>query len=140
MMTISEQSGARQKARKFVVIAVALVAVEAMAYVVFAFIELFSISGGANASGIGIGLFLALYGLAQLFACWMLLKWRAWARGPLIFTQLVQLGLAWGLKDWGMRESEALLLALLMAITAAVALVCLVLPTVTRALLDEDAV
>ncbi len=139
-MTISDQSGARQQARKFVVIAVTLVAVEAIAYVVFALIELSSISGGAYAGGIGIGLFLALYGLTQLFACWKLLQWQPWARGPLMFTQLVQLGLAWGLKDWGMRETEARLLAILMAVTAAVALVCLILPAVTRALLDEDSV
>jgi len=139
-MTIPEQSGARQQARKFVVIAVSVVAVEAIAYIVFALAELASIRGGNYAGGIGIGLFLALYGLAQLYACWKLLQWHTWARGPLIFTQLVQLGLAWGLRDWGLREAEARWLAILMAVSAAVALVCLVLPTVTRALLDEDVV
>ncbi|MBC7595979.1 MAG: hypothetical protein H7288_18945 [Kineosporiaceae bacterium] len=124
-----------QQARLFVVIAVFVVAIEAVAYVVLAVLAVADISGDAIGTGIGIALFLVLYGLAQLFAAWKLLSWHSWARGPLLFTQLVQLGLAWGLRD-----SKEQWLAILMAISAAVALGCLIAPAVTRALLDDDAV
>ena len=87
------------------------------------------------ADRIGIASFLALYGLTQLFAAWKLLGWHAWARGPLLFTQLVQLGLAWGL-----RGAQEQWLAILMAVSAAIALGCLIAPAVTRALLDDGAV
>ena len=126
-----------QQARLFVVIAVSVVAIEAVVYVVLAVLAFADISGDAigTGTGIGIALFLVLYGLAQLFAAWKLLSWHTWARGPLLFTQLVQLGLAWGLRD-----SKEQWLAILMAISAAVALGCLIAPAVTRALLDDDAV
>lgn len=124
-----------RQARFFVAIAAIVVAIEAAAYVVLAVLAVADISVDAVGAGIGIALFLALYGLAQLFAAWKLLSWRTWARGPLLFTQLVQLGLAWGLRD-----SKEQWLAILMAVSAAVALGCLLAPAVTRALLDDDAV
>lgn len=124
-----------RQARFFVAIAAIVVAIEAAVYVVLAVLAVADISVDAVGAGIGIALFLALYGLAQLFAAWKLLSWRTWARGPLLFTQLVQLGLAWGLRD-----SKEQWLAILMAVSAAVALGCLLAPAVTRALLDDDAV
>lgn len=135
MTTNFEHPSARKQARLFVVIAVTVVAVEAFAYLVLAVLAVTDISGDTAATGIAIASFLALYGLTQLFAAWKLLGWRVWARGPLLFTQLVQLGLAWGLRD-----SKEQWLAILMAVSAAVALVCLIVPAVTRALLDDGAV
>lgn len=124
-----------RQARRFVAIAAIVVAIEAAVYVVLAVLAVADISVDAIGTGIGIALFLALYGLVQLFAAWKLLSWHAWARGPLLFTQLVQLGLAWGLRD-----SKEQWLAILMAVSAAVALGCLLAPAVTRALLDDDVV
>lgn len=124
-----------RQARRFVAIAAIVVAIEAAVYVVLAVLAVADISVDAVGTGIGIALFLALYGLVQLFAAWKLLSWHAWARGPLLFTQLVQLGLAWGLRD-----SKEQWLAILMAVSAAVALGCLLVPAVTRALLDDDVV
>lgn len=124
-----------RQARRFVAIAAIVVAIEAAVYVVLAVLAVADISVDAVGTGIGIALFLALYGLVQLFAAWKLLSWHAWARGPLLFTQLVQLGLAWGLRD-----SKEQWLAILMAVSAAVALGCLLAPAVTRALLDDDVV
>ena len=125
----------RQHARLFVILAVIIVAAEAGAYVVLAVLAVADISFATVATGIGIASFLALYGLTQLFAAWKLLGWHAWARGPLLFTQLVQLGLAWGLRD-----AQEQWLAILMAASAAIALGCLIAPAVTRALLDDGAV
>lgn len=124
-----------RQARLFVAIAAIVVAIEAAVYVVLAVLAVADISVDAVGTGIGIALFLALYGLVQLFAAWKLLSWHTWARGPLLFTQLVQLGLAWGLRD-----SKEQWLAILMAVSAAVALGCLLAPAVTRALLDDDVV
>ena len=85
---------------------------------------------GANAlSDVGIALFLGVYGAAQLYACRRLLAWQAGARSPLVFTQLILLGLAWGLKD-----SDRPWLGVVMAVGAAVALIGLLAPAVTRAL------
>ena len=135
MTTIPEHSGDKQKARHFLLVAVTFVAIEALAYLVLAVLAVTDYSGDEALTGAGIALFLALYGLAQLFAGWKLLAWHKWARGPLMFTQLVQLGLAWGL-----RGSNEPWLAILMAVGAVIALGCLVAPVVTRALLDGDAV
>lgn len=126
---------ARQQARLFVAIAVILVVIEAVVYLVLAVLAVTDRSGATFATGAGIGLFFAFYGLAQLFAARKLLAWHIWARGPLLFAQLVQLGLAWGLRD-----SKEQWLAILMAASAAVALGCLVAPAVTRALIDDEAV
>lgn len=135
MTTIPETPGSRLQARKFLVIAVTVVSIEALAYIVLAILGLTDISGDSVATSVGISFFLALYGFAQLFAGRKLLAFHPWARGPLVFTQLIQLGLAWGLRD-----SDQQWLAVLMAVGAAVALGCLVASAVTRALLDEEAV
>lgn len=134
-MSLPGQPVAKQRARFFLLVAVTLVALEASVYLVLAILGLTNTTDVGIATGVGIGSFLALYGLAQLYACWKLLAWRPWARGPLLFTQLIQLGLAWGLRD-----SDLPWLAIVMAASAAIALGCLVAPAVTRALLDEDAV
>ena len=135
MTTNSNYPPRGPRSRLFVAVAATVVAIEAVVYVVLAVLAGADISADTVATGIGIALFLALYGLAQLFAAWNLLNWRAWARGPLLFTQLVQLGLAWGLRD-----SKEQWLAILMAVSAAIALACLIAPAATRALLDDDAV
>lgn len=135
MTTNFDHPSRGRQARVFVAVAVSVVAIEAAVYVVLAVLAGADISADAVGTGIGIALFLALYGLAQLFAAWKLLRWRTWARGPLLFAQLVQLGLAWGLRD-----STEQWLAILMAVSAVVALGCLIAPAVTRALLDDDAV
>ncbi len=135
MTTNSSPQSARQDARKFVLVAVFVIGFEALAYVVFGLVTIASFAAGEAASTIGIGVFLAAYGVAQLYAGRMLVQWRSWARGPLVFTQLIQLGLAWGLRD-----SEQPWLAVVMAVTAGVALGCLLAPPVTRALIIDEVV
>jgi len=130
-----ENSSARQQARHLLLIVAGVILVEALAYVIFGIIS--AVDHGENDLGtsMGIGLFLVLYGLAQAYACRKVLSWRTWARGPLVFTQLVQLGLAWGLRD-----SDQKWLAVVMAVAALVALGCLFSRAVTRALTDEEVV
>ena len=135
MTTNSARPEARRQARKFLVIAVAIVGIEAAVYVVFGVIAIASLSGNGAADSVGIGLFLVAYGVAQLFAGSKLLQWHTWARGPLVFTQLIQVGLAWGLRD-----SDRQWLGIVMATTAVVSLACMLVPAVTRALIDEEPV
>ncbi|MEO6470844.1 MAG: hypothetical protein ABIR57_03270 [Aeromicrobium sp.] len=135
MTTNSSPPSARQDARKFVLVAVFVIGFEALAYVVFGLVTIASFAAGEAASTMGIGVFLAAYGVAQLYAGRMLVHWHSWARGPLVFTQLIQLGLAWGL-----RHSERPWLAVVMAVTALLALGCLLAPPVTRALIDDEVV
>lgn len=135
MTTDSTLPARRRQARIFLLTATSIVAIEALVYAVFGVIAIASVSAGEAGDSIGIGLFLLAYGLAQLFAASKLLKWHSWARGPLVFTQLIQVGLAWGLRD-----SDRPWLAVLMAVPAVVALGCLLAPAVTRALLDEETV
>lgn len=125
----------RRQARPFLAIAVLIVTVEATAYVVLAVWGLTDISAGGVPTAIGIAVFLAAFGLAQVFACWKLWRWQSWARGPLVFTQLILLGLAWGL-----RNSDEPWIAIVMVVCAIATLACLLAPPVTRALLDEDGV
>ena len=132
-MTERETPKDRGLARKFLVVAVIVVGLEALAYLVLAVLGIADISEDVGALGVGISAFLAGYGLAQLYAARKLLDWHPWARGPLVFTQLIQLGLAWGL-----RGSPQQWLAAVMAVSALVALACLLAPAVTRALIEED--
>lgn len=134
MTTNSELPDGRHQAHTFLFIAVVIIGIEAAVYVALGVIAIASQSGNA-ADGLWIGLFLIVYGLAQLFAGSKLLRWHTWARGPLVFTQLIQLGLAWGLRD-----SDRHWLGVVMAVAGVAALVCLLAPRVTRALIGEDPV
>lgn len=123
------------RATTFLRIAAAIIGIEALVYLVFGVIAIASLSDKAAGDSIGVGLFLAAYGFAQLFAASKLLRRHSWARGPLVFTQLIQVGLAWGLRD-----SDRQWLGVVMAVAAVAALACLLAPSVTRALIDEDPV
>lgn len=135
MTTNSEPQDGRTQARKYLRIAVTIIALEALIYMVFGIIAIVSLSSKDATSSIGIGLFLLAYGFAQLFAGSKLLQWHTRARGPLVFTQLIQVGLAWGLRD-----SDRQWLGIVMATSAVIALGCLLAPAVTRALIDEGPV
>jgi hypothetical protein len=93
------------------------------------------ISGQRVGFGIGAGVLLAIYGVGQAWAAWRATCGDAWARSPLVVTQLIQLLLAWNL-----RTSDVRWLAALMAIAAVTALGCLLAPPVTRALGRSNAV
>lgn len=132
-----EETGAaaRRTARRFVVVACLVVAVESIAFVVLGVLALLEAGGSNTGSDIGIGVFLTAYGAAQLYACRRLLVWQAGARSPLVLTQLILLGLAWGLRD-----SDRPWHAYVMAIAGVIALAGLLHPAVTRVLSDDDMV
>jgi len=78
---------------------------------------------------------LAAYALGQAWAAFLLLKHRIGARGPLVATQLIQLGLA-----WNSRDSQVEWLSPALAVAALVVLVALLAPSTTRALVAAERV
>ncbi len=116
-----------------VVAAAVIVAVEALAYVALAVLDLASISPERVAVGAGVALFFLIYGFGQWWATYSLFRLNEWARGALLFTQLVQLGLA-----WNVRAASQSWLPWLLAVPAAVCLLCLIAPVTNRALLTKD--
>lgn len=118
-----------KSARILLGIAAVVVAVESLAYVVLAVLDLADVSSERLGLGVGAGILLGIYGVGQLFAAWRVLQGESWARSPLVVTHLIQLLLAWNL-----RNEDSPWLAILMGGCAVVVLGCLLAPPVTRAL------
>ncbi len=116
-------------ARVLLSIAAIVVAIEAVAYIVLAVLDLANVSSERVGLGVGAGVLLAAYGAGQLFFAWRVSQGESWARSPLIVTHLIQLLLAWNL-----RNGDTTWLAYVMAGLAVVVLACLLAPAVTRAL------
>lgn len=121
-------------ARTLLIAAAAIVALEALTFIVLAVAEAAHISGDRVGLGVGTTLFLAVIGAGLLWAAWRVTEGDAWARSPLVFSQLIILGLAYNLRgDPGW-------LAPAVAVPAVVALIALLSPPVTRALSRDSAV
>ena len=116
-------------ARVLLIVAAAVVAVEALAYIVLAVLDLANVSSERVGLGVGAGVLLAGYGAGQLFFAWRVSQAESWARSPLIVTHLIQLLLAWNL-----RNGDTAWLAYVMAAMAVLVLGCLLAPPVNRAL------
>ncbi|WP_332642774.1 hypothetical protein [Aeromicrobium sp.] len=119
----------KKSARTLLGIAAVVVAVEALAYIVLAVLDLADVSRERLGLGVGAGLLLAIYGIGQAFAAWRVSQGESWARSPLVVTHLIQLLLAWNL-----RNEDTAWLAIVMGVCAVVVLSCLLAPPVTRAL------
>ncbi|MCW2748854.1 MAG: hypothetical protein JWP10_1996 [Nocardioidaceae bacterium] len=119
--------------RRFLLVAAGIVAAEGAIFVVLAGLDLFSLDAGRVASGIGVSLLLLGYGIMLLVAARQLLKLNIGARGPLVFAQLVQLGLA-----WGVRGNDHWWIPVALAGPALVVLVALLAPSTTQALLEAE--
>ena len=101
-------------------VVVAVVVVQGLVMVGLAAAELASFNSARLEMGVTTTLFFAAAGVVLWGCAWALWHLRTWGRGPVLVAQLVQLGLAWNLRD-----GQFLWLAVLMALVAAVALVCL---------------
>ncbi len=119
--------------------AFAVVAVEALALIALAVADLASLTSSRVAIGVGVAVFLIVYGGTQLVAAVLLLRGRWGARGPIIASQLVQLGIAWNLRDVDPDVLVVPRLALLVALAAVVVLVCVLAPPVNRSVMEREA-
>jgi hypothetical protein len=121
-------------ARKLLIAAAAIVSIEAVIFAVLAVLELVNVSSERVGLGVGVTLFLVVIAGGLLFAAWRIAHGDAWARSPLVFAQLLQLGLAWNFRG------DPAWLAPAIAVPALVVLACLLSPPVTRALTDDHPV
>jgi hypothetical protein len=81
-------------------VAASLVAVQGLLLLLFAVLELASLSAERMSMGVTTSVFFLAYGAALLGCAWALTRRHSWARGPVLLTQLIQLGLAWNLRDY----------------------------------------
>jgi len=126
-------SSSEPGARRLLLRLAALVCLgEVAALLVLAVIEVATLSSNRLVAGITTSVFFLLYALGLGAAAVALVAVRGWARAPLMLSQLIQLGLAWSFHgpdtDW---------VATLLAVSAIVVVVVLVLPSTTVALYGE---
>ena len=115
--------------------AAAIVAAEAVGAGVLAVLELAAMSSQRLALGITTAVFFAGYGAGLGLCARGLLQLRTWCRGPIVLTQIIQLGLAWSFAG-----QETLLWSVVLGVPAVVVLVAMLAPSTTAALYGSDAV
>jgi hypothetical protein len=111
-------------------VAASLVAIQGALLLTFAVLELVSISSERLSLGVSTTVFFAIYGAALLLCAWALTRQQGWARGPVLLTQLIQLGLAWNLRD-------VALVAVLLTVAALIVLAGMLHPSSIEALSDD---
>jgi hypothetical protein len=110
-------------------VAASLVAIQATVLVALAVLELANVSSERASMGVSTALFFLIYGVLLAICAWALTQQQGWTRGPVLITQLIQLGLAWNLRDTP-------LIAGALAVTAAVVLAGMLHPATLRVLQD----
>ena len=108
-------------------VAASLVAVQGFVLVALAVLELVNASSERLSLGVSTAVFFLVYGGLLLLCAWALTQQQGWTRGPVLITQLIQLGLAWNLRDLP-------LVAVALALTAAVVLAGMLHPATLKAL------
>jgi hypothetical protein len=108
-------------------VAASLVAIQGALLVTLAVVELASVSSERISLGVSTAAFFAIYGAVLVLCAWALTRHRGWARGPVLLTQLIQLGIAWNLRD-------VTLVAVVLAVSALVALAGMLHPSSIAAL------
>lgn len=114
------------------VVAVSLAALEAFGLVTYAMLELFHLSGGRLTMGLTTALFFAAYGVFLAWATWSMRAGESWARSPVVFTQLMALGLA-----WSFRGGETTPVAIGLVVVAVVVLAGVLNPASMEHLSDD---
>ena len=112
--------------------AAAVLGVEGLAAVVLGLVEVLSTGGDRVAMGLSTALFLILYGVGLGLVGWGLYRMTTWSRGPAVFTQLIQLGVAWSFKG-----GSTTWVAVVLAALAVVALAAIFQRSSTEALADR---
>ena len=108
-------------------VAASLVSIQGFVLVALAVLELASMTSDRMSMGISTAVFFLVYGVLLLACAWALTQQQGWTRGPVLITQLIQLGLAWNLRDLP-------LVAVALAVTAAVVLAGMLHPATLKTL------
>lgn len=115
------------------VVAAALLAVQSLAALVYAVVEVGQVRSSRPVVGVGVTLIMLGYAVLLAAVARGVLRSRRWSRGLAVVTQLILL-----LLGWSFRESPTTAVGVTFGLVAATALVCLVLPASTRAFLDTS--
>jgi len=105
------------------------VAVEGVLLAVYGVLEAASVSSGRVTMGVTTAAFFLLYGGGLVVCGWALWRRGSWARGPVVFAQLLQLGIA-----WNFRGGDTTVIAIGLAVVALVVVVGVLHPASTQAL------
>jgi len=81
-----------------IVMAAALLALEALIGLVYAAIEVGQIRMRRAPVGVGVGILMAGFGLLLLVVARGVFRGRRWSRGPAVATQLILLPIAWSFR------------------------------------------
>ncbi|WP_374999860.1 hypothetical protein [Aeromicrobium sp. CTD01-1L150] len=121
-------------ARRVLLVAGVIISAEALALIALAVLEASAVVSERLGLGISTALFLGLFGVLLLVGVNRVLNGHAWARGLLVFSQLIQLLLSFNFRGdvWWIPTA--------LAASAVVALGCLLSPPVTRALITDQGV
>lgn len=114
------------------VVAASIAAVEGALLLVYAVLELVSVSSQRVTMGLTTSAFFAVYGAALVLGAWSIAHGRAWARGLILLAQLIQLGVAWNL-----RGGDTTVVAVGLAVTAVIVIAGVVHPASIDHLADE---
>jgi hypothetical protein len=114
-------------------VAAALVGLEALALLVLAVLEMANLRSIRLTMGVTTTVFFLAAAAGLAWAAWSLWRARRWARGPVVMAQLIQLGLAWNLRD-----APTTLLAVGLAVAGVVVIAGLLHPATTQ-VLEGDA-
>ncbi len=111
-------------------VAASLAAIQGVTLLVLAGVEVASTNSDRASMGVTTAVFFALYGVVLVGAAIALTRRQGWARGPVLMTQLVQLGLAWNLREYT-------LVAVTMAVAAVLVIAGMLSAASLRALSDN---
>ncbi len=104
-------------------VAAGMTFIEGLLTTLFGITELLSLDSDRLVMGLTTSLFFLAYGVGLLVCARGLHTVRAWARGPVLLSQLIWLGLAWNFKD-----GSTLVIAIGLAVAAAIVLAGLLHP------------
>jgi hypothetical protein len=94
-MTNPAAPAANRRFPATIVVAAALLAIEALSALVFAVLEVGQIRMSRAVVGVGVTILMGVFGLLLLFIARGVFSGRLWSRGPAVATQLILLPLAW---------------------------------------------
>jgi hypothetical protein len=110
-------------------VAAALTGIQGLVTAMLGIAEVASVDNGRLVMGVTTALFFTAYGVGLMVCAWGMSRRAPWSRGPVLFAQLVWLGIA-----WSFREGSTTLLAVGLAVVALLILAGLLHPHSVSAL------
>ncbi len=109
--------------------AAALTGVQGLITAMLGIAEVVSVNHGRLVMGVTTALFFSAYGVGLIICAWGMNRRLPWSRGPVLFAQLVWLGIAWSFRD-----GSTTVLAVGVAVVALLILAGLLHPASVKAL------